>query len=172
MLLSQFILPFPSPRYVHKYVLCVSISPLQIGASVFSRFHIYALIKIWVPRNWCFWTAVLEKTLESLLNSKHTKLVNLKEIDPEYSWKDWCESWSSNTLATWCEELTHWKRPWCWERLRTEGEGGGRGCGSWMASLIQWTWVWVNSERWWWTGRPHYLQSMGSHSQTWLSNWT
>ena len=47
----------------------------------------------------------------------------LKEINPEYSWKDWCCSWSSNTLATWCEELTHWKRPWCWERLTVWGEG-------------------------------------------------
>ena len=52
----------------------------------------------------------------------------LKEISPEYSleihWKNWCWSWSSNTLATWCEEPTHWKRPWCWERLRTRGEVG------------------------------------------------
>ena len=53
----------------------------------------------------------------------------LKEINTEYSWKDWCWSWSwnSNTLATWCKELTHWKRPWCWERLRAGGERGDRG---------------------------------------------
>ena len=60
-------------------------------------------------------------------------------------WKDWCWSWSSNTLATWGEELTHWKRPWCWERLRAGGEGDGRGWDDWMASLTQWTWVWVDS---------------------------
>ena len=62
-------------------------------------------------------------------------------------WKDWC--WRSNTLATWCEELTQWKRPWCWERLRAEGEGGDRGWDGWMASPTQWTWVWANSSRWW-----------------------
>ena len=87
-------------------------------------------------------------------------------------WKDWCWSWSSNMLATWCEELTHWKRPWCWERLRAGGEGDNRGWDSWMASLTQWTWIWVSSGSWWWTGRPGVLQSNGSQSRTWLSNWT
>ena len=53
-------------------------------------------------------------------------------------WKDWCWSWNSNTLATWCEELTHWKRPWCWERLKARGEGDDRGWDGWMASLTQW----------------------------------
>ena len=77
-------------------------------------------------------------------------------------WKDWCWSWSSNTLAPWCKELIHWKRPWCWERLKAEGEGDNREWNGWMASLIQWTWVWVNSRSWWWTGKPGVLQSMGS----------
>ena len=87
----------------------------------------------------------------------------LKEISPEFlNWKDWCWSWNSNTLATWCEELTHWKRPWCWERLRARGEGAGRGWDGWMASPTQWTWVWVNSGIWWWTGRSGMLLSMGS----------
>ena len=62
-------------------------------------------------------------------------------------WKDWCWSWSSNTLAAWCEELTHWKIPWCWERLKAGGEGDDRGLDEWMASLTQWTWVWANSRR-------------------------
>ena len=75
-------------------------------------------------------------------------------------WKNWCWSWNSNTLATWCEELTHLKRPWCWERLKA-GEGDDRGDG-WMASPTPWMWVWVNSGSWWWTGRPGVLQSMGS----------
>jgi len=69
-------------------------------------------------------------------------------------WKDWCWSWNSNTLATWCEELTHWKRPWCWERLKVGREGDDRGWDGWMASPTQWTWVWVSSASWWWTGRP------------------
>ena len=76
-------------------------------------------------------------------------------------WKDWCWSWSSNTLATWYEELTHWKRLWCWVRLGARGEGGDREWGGWMASVTQWTWVWTNSGRWWRTGKPGLLQSMG-----------
>ena len=76
-------------------------------------------------------------------------------------WKDWCWSWNANPLATWCKELTHLKRPWCWERLKAGGEGDDRGWDSWMASLTQWTWLLVNSGSWWWTGRPGVLQSMG-----------
>ena len=77
-------------------------------------------------------------------------------------WKDWCWSWSSNTLAPWCKEPNHWKRPWCWERLRAGGGGDDRGWDGWMASPTQRTWVWVNSRGWWWTGKPGVLQSMGS----------
>ena len=86
----------------------------------------------------------------------------LKEISPEYSLEGWCWNWSSNTLATWCEELIHWKRPWCWERLKAEEEGDDRGWDGWKASLTQWTWVWVSSRSGWWIGRPGVLQSMGS----------
>ena len=75
--------------------------------------------------------------------------------------RPWCCSWSSNTLATWCEELTHWKRPWCWERLKAEG-GDNRGWDGWMTSPTWWTWVWVGSRSWWWTGKPGMLQSIGS----------
>ena len=83
----------------------------------------------------------------------------LKEICPEYSLEDCCSSWNCNTLGTWCEELTHWKRPWCWERLKAGGEGDDRGWDGWMASPTQWT---SGSGSWWWTGRPGVLQSMGS----------
>ena len=69
---------------------------------------------------------------------------------------------TSITLATWCKELTHWKRPWCWERLKACGDGDDRGWDGWMASPTQWTWVWVHSGSWWWTGKPGVLQSMGS----------
>ena len=62
------------------------------------------------------------------------------------SWKDWCWSWCSNTLATWFKELTHWKRPWCWEGLRAK-EVGDRGWDGWMASQTQWTWLWASSGR-------------------------
>ena len=85
----------------------------------------------------------------------------LKEISYECQWKDWCWSWNSNTLATWCKELIHWKRPWWWERLKAGGEGNDRGWDGWMTSPTRWTWVWVSSGSWWWTGRPGVLQSMG-----------
>ena len=75
-------------------------------------------------------------------------------------WKDWCWSWSSNSLAAWCEELTHWKIPWCWERLKAGGEGDDRVLDEWMASLTQWTWVRANSRRQWRTGKPEVLKSM------------
>ena len=77
-------------------------------------------------------------------------------------WKDWCWSLNSNTLATSCKELTHWKRPWCWEGLEAGGEGDDRGWDGCMASPTQWTWVWVNSRGWWWTGRPGVLWFVGS----------
>ena len=86
--------------------------------------------------------------------------------------KDWYWSWNSNTLATWCEELTHLKRPWCWEGLGAGGEGDNRGWDGWMVSLTQRTWVWVDSGSWWWTGSPGVLQFMGSQSWTQLSDWT
>ena len=127
----------------------------------------------WVPKNWCFQTVVLEKTLESSLDSKLIKPVNPRG---NQSWifigRTDAEAETPNILATWCEEPTHWKRHWCWERLMARGKGGDRGWDGWMASLTQWTWVWVNSRRWWRTGNPGMLQSMGSQSQTQLRNWS
>ena len=97
----------------------------------------------------------------------------LKEISPGCSLEG-CWSWNSNTLATWCRELTYLKRPWCWERLRAGGEGDNRRWHGWMASPTQWTWVWVNSEIWWWTGsRGVFCDSWGrkeSDTTEWL-NW-
>ena len=84
----------------------------------------------WVP-----WTA--RRSNQSILN---------------IHWKDWCWSWNSNTLATWCKQLTHLERPWCWEGLRAGGEGDNRGWDGWMASPTQRAWVWVNCGSWWWTG--------------------
>ena len=111
-------------------------------------------------KNWCFWTVVLEKTLESPLDCKEIQPVHPKGDVLNIHWKDWC--WSSNTLATWSEELTHWKRPWCWERWKAGGEGDDRGWDGWMVSLTWWTVVWVSSGSWWWIGKPGVLQSMGS----------
>ena len=128
----------------------------------------------WAPKNWCFWTVVLEKTLKSLLDCKGIQPVHPKG---DQSWifigRTDAEAESSNTLATWCEGLTHWKTPWCWERLKAGGEGNNRGWDSWMASLTQWTWVWVSSGRWWRTGKPGMLQSMGSKrvGHGWVTAW-
>ena len=93
-----------------------------------------------------------------------------------FLWKEWCLSWNSSTLATSCKELTHWKRLWCWEGLGARGEGDDRGWDGWMASLTRWTWVWVNSRSWWWTGRPGVLRFMGlqrvGHDWATELNWT
>ena len=70
--------------------------------------------------------------------------------------------WYLCPYPTSCKELTRWKRPWCWEGLGAGGEGDDRGWDGWMASLTQWTWVWVNSGSWWRTGRPGVLRFMGS----------
>ena len=124
----------------------------------------------WALKNWCFWTMVLEKTLEIPLD--------LKEIQPVHTKGD--QSWvfigrtdaEAETPILWPPhaELTHWKRPWCWEGLGAGGEGDDRAWDGWMASQTRWTWV--NSRRWWWTGRPGVLRFMGSQSQTQLSDWT
>ena len=96
-----------------------------------------------------------------------------------FLWREWCWSWNSSTLATSSEELTHWKRLWCWEGLGAGEEGDDRGWDGWMASLTRGTWVSVNSGSWWWTGRPGVLRFMGSQrvghdwatELNWLSCW-
>ena len=122
------------------------------------------------------WTMVLEKTLESPLDCK--------EIQPVHPKGD--QSWvfigrtdvEAETPVLWPPhtELTHWKRPWRWEGLGAGGKGKDRGWDSWMASPTQWTWVWVDSRSWWWTGRPGMLRFMGSQrvGHDWATelNWT
>ena len=105
---------------------------------------------------WC-WRRLLRVPWKARRSSQ----LILKKSTLNIHWRGWCWSWSSNTLATWCEEWTHQKRPCCWERLKTEREGDNRGREGWMASLTQWTRVWGNSGRWWRTGKPGVLQSWG-----------
>ena len=131
----------------------------------------------WVEKNWCFWTVVLEKTLGSPLDCIEIKPVHPKEISPVSSLEGLMLKLKLQyILATWCEQLTHLKRPLCWERLRAGGEGDDRGWDGWMASLTRWTWIWVDSRSWWWTGRPGMLQFMGSQRvrHDWVTelNWT
>ena len=119
----------------------------------------------WAPKNWCFWTVVLEETLESPLDFKEIQSVHPKG---DQSWifigRINAEAETPILLATWCEELTHWKRPWCWEKLKVWGEGDERGWdGCMVVSPTWWTWAWANCGSGWWTGRPGVLQSMGSH---------
>ena len=112
-------------------------------------------------------------TLESPLDYKEIQPIHPKEN----------QSWvfigrtdaEAETPILWprCEELTHLKRPWCWERLKVGGEGDDRGWDGWMASLIQWTWVWVNTRSGWWTGKPSVLQSQRvRHNRVKELNWT
>ena len=132
----------------------------------------------WVPKNWCFWTVVLEKTLASPLDCKEIQPVHPKGDQP---WMFIGRSdVEAETPILWPPDAKSWlvwKRPWCWERLRAGGEGDDRGWDDWLASLTQWTWVWVNSGSWWWTGRPGVLRFMGlqrvGHDWvTGLSDWT
>ena len=114
----------------------------------------------WASRNLCFQIVVLEKTLKSSLDFKEFKPVNPKENQPWMSIGG--TDVEAEVLATWCEGLTHWKRPWCWERLQAEGEGGGRGWEGQIASPTQRTWILANSRISWRTGRPGMLQAMES----------
>ena len=126
----------------------------------------------WAPKNRCVWTVVLKKTLG--LQGDPTRPSQRKSV-LNIHWNDWYWSWNSNTLATWWGELTHLKRLWCWERLNARLEGDNRGWDGWMASLTQWTWVWVNSWSWWWIGRLGVLSMVPMGSQrvgTQLSDWT
>ena len=130
----------------------------------------------WAAKNWYFWPVVLEKTLESPLDCK--------EIQPVHTKGD--QSWvfigrtdvEAETPILWPSDAKSWLtwKPWCWEGLRAGGEGDDRGWNGWMASLTQWTWVWVNSGSWWWTGRPGVLWFMGSQrvGHDWATelNWT
>ena len=108
--------------------------------------------------------------------SRRTSQSILKEISPEYSLEELMLKLKLHNLATWYEELTHLKRPWCWERLGAGGEGDNRSWDGWMASPTRWIWVWASSRSWWWTGKPGVLQSTGLQRvrHDWVTelNWT
>ena len=113
---------------------------------------------------WCW-----RRLLRVPWRARRSNQSNLKEITLNIHWKDWC--WSSNTLVTWCEELIHWKRPSCWERLRAGGEGGNRG------EMIGWYHQRNGHEFERTPGDSEGQESMsfcspwGCKSWTWLSNW-
>ena len=116
----------------------------------------------WAPKNWCVLNCgVEEDSLSVPWTARRSNQSILKEIIPEYSLEGLMLKMKLQYIDH-CEELTHLKRSWCWERLTAGGEGDDRGWDGWMASPTQWTWVWASSGSWWWTGRPGMLQSMGS----------
>ena len=151
---------------------------------VFLKFHIFSLkLNIFIhPKvlsgynSTIKWSLYKSKWLSVDVHAEElNRYIHAKKLSGHVH-KEWCWRWNSNTLATWYKELTHLKRPWFCERLRVEGEGDDRGWDGWMASLTEWTWVWVNSGSWWWTGRPGVLQFMGSqrvrHDWATELNWT
>ena len=117
---------------------------------------------------WC-WRRFLRvpwagrRSNQSILKEKSTLNIH---------WKDWCWSWNSNTLATWWEELSPWKRPFCWKILKARGKGDNRGWEGWMASLIQWTWIWASSRRCEGQRSLACCSPWVAKSQTQLSDWT
>ena len=120
---------------------------------------------------WCW-----RRLLRVLWTARRSNQSILKKTSPECSLEGLMLRLKLQYLATSCEELRHWKRPWCWERLGARGEGDDRGWDGWMPSPTRWTWIWVNSGCWWWTGRPGMLWFMGSQRvrHNWGNelNWT
>ena len=148
-----------------------------VRAMFFSSSHVWMwelyCKESWAPKNWCFWTVVLEKTLESFLDCKEIQPVHPKG---NHSWVFTGKTdVEAETPILWPPDVKNWlmwKNPdagkdWRWE------ERDDRGCDGWMASPSQWTWVWVNSGSWWWTGKPAVLHSMGSQGvgRDW-TDWT
>ena len=111
----------------------------------------------WAPKNWCFWTVVLEKTLESPLDCKE-----IKPVHPEYSLEGLMLNLKLQYFGHLMWRTDPFEKTMMWERLKGGGEGDDRGWDGWMVSPAQWTWVWVNCGSWPWTGRPGMPQSMGS----------
>ena len=127
-------------------------------------FSLYSIIRCWRRLLRVPWTA--RRSNQSIL----------KEINPEYSLEGLMLKLKLQYFGHLTGKMTHLKRPWCWERMKSGGEGDNRGWNGWMASLTQWTWVWEGSGSWWWTGKPGVLQSMGSQriGYDWANelNWT
>ena len=139
-----------------------------VQAMVFSSGHVWMweldYKENWALKNWCFWTVVLEKTLESRVpwTAGRSNQSILKEISPGCSLKGLMLKLKLQYFCHLMWRADSFEKPWCWERLRAGGEGDNRGWDGWMVLPTQWTWVWVNSGSWWWTGRPDVLQLKGS----------
>ena len=115
----------------------------------------------WAPKNWCFELWYWRRLLRVPWTARRSNQSILNEISPGCSLEGPMLKLELQYFGHLMEELTHWKRPWWWEGLGAGGEGDNRGWDGWMASLTWWTWVWVNSRSWCWTGRPGVLRFMG-----------
>ena len=189
--LSRFVIAF-LPRSKHLLISWLQslsseiLEPKKIQSITVSIVsHLFAM-KWW---DWMPWTQFFEcwgtdffklwcwrRLLRVPWTVRRSNQSILREINPEYSLEGLMLKLKlQNFLATWCEEQTQWERPWCWERLKVGGEGDDRRWDGWMESPTQWTWVWVSSRSWWWTGTSGMLQSMGSQrvGHDWVTelNW-
>ena len=116
----------------------------------------------WAPKNWCFWTVVLERLLRVPWTARRFNQSILKEISPGCSLEGLMLKLKLQYLVYLMGRTDSFEKTWCWERLKVGGEGNNRGWDGWMASSTWWTWLWASSRSWWWTGKPGMLQSMGS----------
>ena len=132
----------------------------------------------WAPKNWCFWTVVLEKTFESPLDSKEIKLFNPKysEISPEYSLEGLILNLKFQYFGHLMRRTDSLEKTLMLGKIEGRRRRDDRGWDGWMTSLTPWTWVWVSLGRWWWTGKPGLLQFKGSqrvlHDWVIELNWT
>ena len=127
----------------------------------------------WALKNWCFWTVVLRRLLRVSWAARRSNQSILKKISPEYSLEGLMLKLKLQYFGYLMQRTDWLEKTWFWERSKAGGEGDDRGWDGWMASPPQWTWVWVSSRSWRWTGKPGVLLSMGSQIVgTRLSDWT
>ena len=125
----------------------------------------------WVSKNWCFWTVVLEKTLEHPCTARRSNQSILKEISPEYSLEGLMLNLMFQCFGHLMRRTDSLEKTLMLGKLESGGEGDDRGSDGWMASPTWWTWVWASSGRWWRTGKPGVLQFMGLQSRTRQNDW-
>ena len=118
----------------------------------------------WVLKNWCFWSAVFEKILQSPLDCKEIQPVDPKGISPEYSLEGLMLKMKLQHFAHPTRRADSLEKTLMWERLKAGGEGDDRGWDGWMASPTWWTWIRASSRSWWWTVKPGVLQAVGQQS--------
>ena len=156
----------------NKIIVILVVTHVQINGYMYELDH----KESWAPKNWCFWTVVLEKLLRVPWTARRSNQSILTDISPEYSLEGLMLKMKVQYFGHLVQRTDSFENILMLERLKMGGEGHNRGWDDWMASPTQWTWIWVNSGSWWWTGRPGVLQSRGSQRvwQDWVCqlNWT